>query len=401
MKKAIQQASILTFSNGFSKFLSMLFLVALTRLISVNEYGQFRYILNLASLLSLAILGVSTSLAKFLRETPGDNEIKKGYLTNSLSVMGIIFLVIFTVSWIFYDYYLLFGILLFGIMIESFFMGYSRGLLNIMKLSAFRPIKGTFQLMAMGVAVLLSLKIGVLEAALFFSLSGLLSLIILEIYRWEMELGLSISKEVIKKIINYMIPVTLGAVGWSVLLAVNPIVIERLRGTESVAYYTAGITLMQVFAFLPEAVSTMILPKVAGTREVSRIIRPFIFGVMGCVTISILILIGLYIFREWIIIMVFSREYLNAAPIVLFLAIGQISLVTHQLFASFWQGLGRPAVPSITITVGCIINLVASIILTNIYGIWGSALSYAISTTFSLILIAGYFMLKKKVIIES
>ena len=401
MKKAIQQTSILTFSNGFNKLLGMLFLVVLTRLIDVSEYGQFRYLLNLASLFSLAITGTPISLAKFIGENPGDRDIKKSVLINSLSIMSSIYLIIIIIFRIFYREYLLLDILLLGILIDSLYIGFSRGLLNIVKLSAFRQVKNMIQLTAIGLVALFSLEIGVLEAILFFSLSNLASLIVLEIYRREMEFSLSISRIVIKRLVNYTIPVTLGAVGWSVLLTVNPIIIERFRGTESVAYYTAGITLMQVFAFLPEAMATMILPKVAGIRDKRNIIKPFLSGVAGSLLINALILIPVYLFRERIIIIIFSSEYLNLAPIVLLLAVGQISLVTHQLFASFWQGLGRPGIPSVTISIGCIVNLIGSLLLTKQYGIWGASLSYALATSCSLILIAAYFILKRKVIIES
>ncbi|UCC80888.1 MAG: oligosaccharide flippase family protein [Candidatus Zixiibacteriota bacterium] len=400
MKTAIKQTSILTLSNGFNRFLGMIFLVALTRLIDVSEYGQFRYLLNIASLFSLALTGTPISLAKFLGENPGDRDLRKSVLVNSLSIMSSIYLVIVVIFRILYKDYLLLDLLLLGLLIESLYIGFSRGLLNIVKLSVFRLVKNIIQLAAIGLVALLSLEIGVLEAVLFFLLSNLVSLTALEIYRREMEFSLSFSGAIIKKLINYTIPVTLGGVGWSVLVTVNPIIIERFRGTESVAYYTAGITLMQVFAFLPDAMATMILPKVAGIRDKRNIIKPFLSGVGGSLLINALILIPVYLFRERIIIIIFSSEYLNLAPIVLLLAVGQISLVSHQLFASFWQGLGRPAVPSITISVGCAINLVASIILTNIYGIRGAALSYALSTSCSLILIAGYFLLKRKAMVE-
>jgi O-antigen/teichoic acid export membrane protein len=398
MKKAIQQTSILTVSNGFNKLLGMLFLVALTRLIDVSEYGQFRYLLNLASLFSLAIIGVPTSLAKFLGENPADSDIKKSLLVNSLALTSIIYLIVIIIFRVLYPEYLLLDILLFGILIESLYVGFSRGLLNITKLAVFRMAKNIIQLIAIGLVALFAVEISTLEAILFFSLSNLLSLIVLETYRREMEFGLSISKSVITKLVKYTIPVTLGAVGWSVLLTINPIIIQRYRDTESVAYYTAGITLMQVFAFMPEAMATMILPKVAGIRAKASIIRPFLLGVAGSLVISFLILIPIYLFKERIIEIVFSSQYLGLAPIVLLLAIGQISLVTHQLFAAFWQGLGKPALPSITISVGCLINLVGSMILTKTYGIWGASLSYAVSTTCSLALIFIYFMTQRKAI---
>jgi O-antigen/teichoic acid export membrane protein len=401
MKKAITQASILTFSNGLSKLLGMLFLVVLTRLIDVAEYGQFRYLFSVASLLSLALIGVPTSLTKFLGERPGDRENKKIFLLNSLGIMGIIYVIVMIVFWLFYENYFLFGVLLLGIAIDSYYVGFSRGLLNITKLSAFRPVKNIVQLVAIGIMILTGADIGVFQAVLFFSFSGLISLIMLEFHKREIEFGSSVSMETIKKIISYMIPVTLGAVGWSVLLTVNPIIIERLRDTESVAYYTAGITLMQVFSFLPEAMSTMILPKVAGISDKRRAIKPFLLGVVGSLFINAVILIVIYLLRERIIIIVFSREYLDIAPIVLLLSVGQISLVTHQLFASFWQGLGKPGVPSITISIGCLANLIGSILLTRQYGIWGASLSFALSTSLSLVLISLYFAIKKDSISRS
>ena len=401
MKKAIQQAGILTFSNVLGKLLAMFFFVVLTRLMEVSEYGHLRYILNLAAFMSLALSGISTALTKFLREKPDDVKLQRVYLGNSLAIAGIFYAVIFVVAWIIYDYFLLFGILLFGIMTESFYLGFSRGLLNITKLSAFRPVKGILQLLAIGLFLAFSLKVGMLEAVILFSLSALAASLILEAKCHEMEFRPRISGEVSIKILKYAIPVTIGAVGWSGIIAVNPIVIEYFHGNESVAYYSVGVTLMQVFAFIPEAISTLVLPKVAGSSRKSYTLRPFILSVIGTILAGVIILIGVTLFKEQIVILIFSERYIDAAQILPLLALGQISLGTHQVIGSFWQGLGKPSIPSVTISIGFVLQIAGSLILTRSYGIWGASLSYAICTTISLVILAIYFVIKRKTIAES
>jgi O-antigen/teichoic acid export membrane protein len=100
---------------------------------------------------------------------------------------------------------------------------------------------------------------------------------------------------------------------------------------------------------------------------------------LGCLFTSVLLAIPLLIFKDFIIRFVFSEKYLPAAVVLLPLTICQVFVVMHQAYGTAWQGLGKPGVPSTTITIAAVINIVTGYFLTKEYGIAGAATSLAIS----------------------
>jgi O-antigen/teichoic acid export membrane protein len=179
--------------------------------------------------------------------------------------------------------------------------------------------------------------------------------------------------------LRYAIPVTFGAVGLTLLFAISSIYIERFYDTEQVGYFSVGLTLMQFFSFLPDAIITLLLPKAAGLDDKRKIIRPLRLAVFACAATSILLFIPVYIFRDFVISLLFSSKYLAAAVTLLPLIFSHIFLAMHQTYGSAFQGLGRPGAPSLIIAIAAGINLIAGFFLTKSHGILGASVALAFS----------------------
>jgi O-antigen/teichoic acid export membrane protein len=255
-------------------------------------------------------------------------------------------------------------------------------------LAGYKFFQGVIQLAVLMGFYLQGGKITLLQAVAFFSFSSVLSAIILEISMREIRLSWQFSVEKTRALIKYAIPVFLGAIGWVIMVGTNTIMIKYFRDTEQVGFYSVGVTLVQIFSLFPEAVSTLIMPKIAAIKDKTRVIKPLKLAVISCFGLSILFLIPLLYLKKYIITMVFTEKYLPTLAVILPLSIGQIFLAIHQVFASVWQGLDRPGIPSLTISIVAVLNLAGSYFLTKTYGIMGSAISIAICSIIAFIIIS-------------
>jgi stage V sporulation protein B len=389
MKHLIKPVAILTISNVLTRVFAIIFFIILARSLSVDNYGLFRYLLSISLVYAIVFSGFPTALTKFISEKKRSiNE----YISNTLFLMISAFIIISLIILLFHqrnEIYLI--LLIFASLVDSFYLGFVRGLLNYVKLSGFKFVENLIQLIILIISYLIYNNINFAFAIIFYTFSGIITLLIFELNKSEIILSLKISKEKIIKILKYTVPVTLGAIGWAIMFGINAIFINLFYGSAHVGYYSVGETIAQVFTFVPAAIVTILLPKVSTLKDKKRILKPLLLANLSILFTSILILIALIFFKDLIIKIIFTEKYILASSVIMPLAIGQIAISIHNIYASIFQGIGKPGIPSITISIACVLNLIGSYFLTKNYGIFGAALSNAITSCVALILIVFVF----------
>jgi PST family polysaccharide transporter len=376
----VKQTFILSASNVITRFIGMIFYIILARSLSVSEYGLFRYLFTLSSIYALVFIGIPTALTKFLGDSDTNPAVKREYLSNSFFISLFIFLVLTIIVMIFTSYKIFLLLFILAYMVDQFYIGFARGMLDYLKLNGFKLLENALQLAILAVAFLINRGVTFNISVIFYSLSGIVSLFVFELIKPEFKISWSISVKRIKEIVRYAGPVTLGAVGWTLLYGISNIYIEHFYGTEQIGYFSVGLTLMQIFNFFPDAIYTIMMPKAAGLKDKRKIRKPLIFAVLGCLLLSIIILIPLYIFRAPIISMLFSAKYLPSAVIILPLTLAQIFLIVYQIYGTAWQGFGKPAFTSTIIAIAAGINIFTGYFMIKSYGIVGASISLAISS---------------------
>jgi O-antigen/teichoic acid export membrane protein len=379
MNHTFKQTFLLSASNAVTRFMGMLFFVILARSLTVAEYGLFRYLLTISSIYALAFTGVPTALTKFFGDSSIESEQKSEYLSNSLFLILLIYLVLAAIIILFTAHKLLLLFFIFALLIDLLYVGLVRGKLDYLKLNGFKLLENIIQLFILVLAYIIYKQVNLTFSVIFYSTSGLVSLAVFEIIKPDFKIRWRYSRQRIIEILRYSIPVTLGSVGWTLLFAISSIYIEHFYGSEQVGYFSVGLTLMQIFSFLPDSINTIILPKVAGLRDKKKVISPLRLAALSSLAVSVLLFIPIYLFRDLLIGLIFSSKYLPAAAVLLPLTISQIFLVMQQFYGTAWQGLGKPTISSIVISIAAGVNLVLGYFMTRDFGIVGASVSLAIS----------------------
>lgn len=386
MQHMIKSTVYITISNIFTRFFVLIFYIILARVLSINDYGLFRYLLTISFIYSIAFTGVPTALSKYL----SNKKNAPDYISGTIFIMSAVFFVIVVII-MFQQYSIFLIFLVFSLLIDSFYLGFVRGLLNYYKLAGYKLLENILQLLILVVAYVLYKRIDFTFAIVFYSFSGIISLVIFESFKYELKFRFTLAVEKLKNLIKYTIPVTLGSIGWMIMFGITTIFIKYFYNSEQVAFFSAGDTISQVFSLLPSAIAIIALPAVAIMKDKSKILKPLLLAVAGTIISSIVILIFLLLFKRDIITLAFTDRYIPALIVILPLSIGQICISLHQIYASVLQGMGKPGIPSITISIAAFLNIIGSYFLTKSFGIMGAAISDAIASIIALTLITLLF----------
>lgn len=369
----------------------MIFFVILARITSVYDYGTFRYLITMSLIYAIVFTGIPSALTRYVGKYKEDNIKVNEYLYNSIIIISPIFIILVFIISIIETNNSLLIILVFAALIDALYIGYITGLLNYHKMSGYKLLENIIQLILLIVSYAIFKEVSLVLVIILYSISGILSLILFESYKKDICIKIKFSFDKIKELIRFSIPATVGSIGWTVMFGINAIWINYFYGKEQVGYFSVGETLVSIFSFLPGAIAAIIMPKAAMMKDRSGILKPIIWITIGCSLVSLVMLVPFLFFKELLIKIIFTEKYLNAATLLLPLAIGNIAISIHVIYTSVYFGFNYPKVPAITIVIGCILNMISSFFLTKQYGIIGSAISNAITSTITLALIMLIF----------
>lgn len=164
------------------------------------------------------------------------------------------------------------------------------------------------------------------------------------------------------------------------------LLLQGLLGQAAVGLYNVGTLLAEVIWYLPNAVSSALLPHVAATHDRDQTPRVARWTLLLTAVGSLGLLVIAWPALAW-----FRPQYLPAIAPMAVLLPGVVALGVHKVLASDLSGRGMPQYPSITSAIALVITIVANLLLIPIFGIVGAALASTLAYgTQTLLLLAIY-----------
>jgi O-antigen/teichoic acid export membrane protein len=158
----------------------------------------------------------------------------------------------------------------------------------------------------------------------------------------------------------------------------------------AIGLYTLGVSLAELTFFVPDAVSTVFFPRVAGMQRASadeKVAQVTRFTVL----ITLIATLGL-IPAAFLAVNLILPDFTDALPAFLVLLPGIICLTVAKVLASYVGGLGIPLRVAVASGTALAVNIVANFLLIPPLGIMGAAVASLISYTLNatmLVLIAS------------
>lgn len=147
-------------------------------------------------------------------------------------------------------------------------------------------------------------------------------------------------------------------------------IVQGFLGQAAVGLYQTGVFLAEIVWYVPNAISSALLPQVAATgssQETPRVARHTLLltalGAIGLVGVT------------WPGLALVRPIYLPAVLPMAVLLVGVVALSVHKVLASDLSGRGWPHYPSFTSTLALIVTVAGDLLLIPRFGIVGAALA--------------------------
>ncbi|MGD0249182.1 MAG: polysaccharide biosynthesis C-terminal domain-containing protein [Candidatus Limnocylindrales bacterium] len=151
--------------------------------------------------------------------------------------------------------------------------------------------------------------------------------------------------------------------------------------------YSMAVTMAELLFFIPDAVTTIFMPTVAGSTaeeanaKLGRVSRMTFLVTVACAIALVPV--------AWLGINIVLPAFVDCLPAFLVLLPAVVSLSLGKVMTSFITGRGRPGPVSVGAAITLVLNLAANVILIPSYGIVGAAAASLLSYTTLALLMVG------------
>ncbi len=192
---------------------------------------------------------------------------------------------------------------------------------------------------------------------------------------------LSFSLGMSKKLISQSYHFIISAVMISIYAQTDKIMIGQLLDNLEVGYYTTAVTINVMWAFVPSAIIESLRPVIMETKERDNVLFNKRTKQLYAILIWISILVGIVvtIFSNWIVLILYGKDYLPAAS-VLSIVVWYSSFSYLGAAKNIWLICeGKQKYEKWFTFCGAITNIVLNIILIPNLGIIGAAFATLIT----------------------
>lgn len=386
--KYFKNTSWLFFERIFKMGVGFIIIILLTRHLGPQNFGLLSYSQSLVGIfIAFASLGIDVILVRELTKNIESNDKLIGTaiilkVVAAIVAIAVIFLINTTIED--KDAVLLTNIIAFTLLFQSIntFDTYFQA--NV--LSRFSVIAN---LIAFSISSMVKLGLIFYEAELVYFAYALVfdSIIIaigyIGIYVKQKKSLISLNYD--SQMAIYFLkrgwPLILVAMAAFIYTRTDQIMIKHLMGNEAVGNYAAAIRVSELFYFIPLLITQSIFPKIIEVKlrseqEYFKLLEK-LYRIL--VWTAIPISLGLYLFSDSIVSILFGEKYIEASSIlnilafaIVFNAIGTIT--TKILYAEHYEK--KYMYRSI---LGVFVNILLNFWLINLYGATGAALSTLIT----------------------
>ena len=186
-----------------------------------------------------------------------------------------------------------------------------------------------------------------------------------------------------RALINYGIRAHVGNILAFFNYRADVFILNILAGSVPVGLYSVAVGLAERLWLLPNAISTVLLPRIAsldGDESQRKVLTPMMSRYVFWA--SILTAIPAWFFAELVIVLLYSKDFTESAWALRALLPGTIFISVTKLLANDIAGRGFPGINSFQSFLSFILNVLINLFLIPRWGVVGVSLASTISYTF-------------------
>jgi O-antigen/teichoic acid export membrane protein len=378
----IKGSTVLSAGTVFSRVLGMAFSLVLARVFIPEEYGAIRYAITLGTMFAVGTQPFGQHvLARFIGKYKHDADKLQSILPNAWIILITLFvltlLVAVPVLFIVGQFNVGILAIIVGLSFYYAYWGLSRGFDAPNRLVGVSIGSNVVQL---GMIVFLIFVMDIdspLVAMIVFGLSYLVPIAFFQIFRpFPLNLDFSlIRRDVTGEILRFSGSIWGSHIGYLLYNSVVVILLERFVGTAAVGIYVLANTLARMFLFVPQAMGTLLMPRIAASSGQShaQILKKLL---ALSLLVNIMVFVVYLLVVELFVGRAFGLEYLEGgiAPYII-MALAMITLGIHSVITAVLVGKGKAGIETISRLVALSITVTIGWLLIPGYGPTGAAIA--------------------------
>jgi O-antigen/teichoic acid export membrane protein len=196
--------------------------------------------------------------------------------------------------------------------------------------------------------------------------------------------------ERIREIVRFSIPIWISQVLYVGFISLDILMLEHYTNNEQVGIYNLTKTLTSVFYFIPNGITMLLLPKLAGMTRGRRDVVLLSLGIS--LAVNIIGLIAYTLVYPIFVIQFVGREYFLSMEFALISAVGSILFGMHSILSSSLVGVGKASVETVSRVIMTLITVLCGMVYIPAQGAMGAAFTLLVAAIGGLVVYAGFSM---------
>lgn len=402
----IKGSTLLSGAIAIARVLGLAYSLVLARVFSPGDFGSVQYAITLATLVSIGTTPFGMHvIAQYVARQKNQPELLDQTLANltflQVAVTVVSGLVAAPFIWLKAPELTLGVLVIFiGQTVFYSYWGLARGFLASGRLAIAYLGSNLVQIL-MVIFLVQVLHIQSTQLALIiYGTSYFLPLILLHYYKPLAPLGMRLSllkKEIMQEVFKFSMPIWLSQFGYVLFSAMDILLLEHFVDSSAVGVYRLNVTIATVFTFLPQGISSILLPEVAAAHKDQH--SRMLWRAIGIALLTNLVIIVCYLLLLGPFIRYFfGIDYQVENKVALVMALASIISGLNSIVVSVLVGKNRPGTETIGRFVALAVGASLGITLIPRYSIWGASLAVLAGVFSSLVAysLAWYLGAKKQ-----
>ncbi len=365
----VKDSAVVGLGSTSARLLGLLFTTLLAHYLTPGDFGLYRYLITLASIVTFVATASPASIARFIAAHPQDEQAQDLYFTNSVLGLALLMLVslLISIPVLFYLHALNAGTVACIIGMTAFYgyLAIVRGQNDAWKMGLAYVLSNVALVAALFLLIDLFKLRTASTAAAIYGLTDLVPIVLLELIR-PMKLRFQlrlVSGRTLLELARFALPILIATGAYTLWSGLDMLLVQNLVPSAAGDYAVAK-TVSGAFVFVPAAISMVLMPHVAALdpKKSKRYC-------VGAALIALLISIGgLAVIMLWghaLIALAFGQRYDHAYLPLIILIVGMSFYAVYAILEGFVIGHGRPGLS--------VLGLSAALGSTALTGFWLTA----------------------------
>jgi O-antigen/teichoic acid export membrane protein len=164
-------------------------------------------------------------------------------------------------------------------------------------------------------------------------------IVLLKLAPFELPVRFGIDMAQWRQILNISVPIWISHILYVGFYSADILLLEHYKSEAELGVYGLTKTLVSVFAFVPNGLTLLLMPKIAGMTSGRKKIAMISFTI--ATGASLIGLIVYMLFYKWFVMRFFGPEYFLSMKFAFIAAMGSILMGLHSIFTSIFVGIGK------------------------------------------------------------